>query len=188
MSVIEPTWITLRDGTKIHARSPSVDDIPALLRYLDRMRRETEGVLWSPQDDLPTPDDERKWVEKQAQNPGDVHVTAWVNDELASMAGIESGRRARTRHSGVLGLSVMQAWHHRGVGTAMMRLLLDWARRHPSLELVKLEVFTDNPWAIHLYERCGFTRDGVSPRHAKRGPGRYADVMHMSLWLGEKQS
>ena len=46
-----------------------------------------------------------------------------------------------------------------------------------------MSVFQDNEVARRLYERVGFTTEGVLKRYV-RWHGRYEDLVVMGLWLG----
>lgn len=59
----------------------------------------------------------------------------------------------------VFGLAVADVYQGRGLGTALMTKVLDWAR-YQALPAVFLTVVQDNEVAKHLYERLGFVKYG----------------------------
>lgn len=59
----------------------------------------------------------------------------------------------------VFGLAVADAYHGQGIGTALMRTVMDWADDH-NLPQVILTVVQDNGVAQHLYRQQGFVRYG----------------------------
>ena len=67
-------------------------------------------------------------------------------------------------------MSSDKAYWGSGLGTVMMQALIDWAQANPVLELLKLDVFTDNGRVIALYRLAGFVGFGVVP-----GRGAFAD-------------
>lgn len=85
-------------------------------------------------------------------------------------------------------MSIRDGWRNRGLGAAMLQLLIDWAKSNETLEVITLTVFADNTRAIHLYEKLGFTHDGRGRRQAKRERGGYVDVLRMSLWVGANET
>ncbi len=182
MSVFETKTITLRDGAVVTRRSADEVDAQRLIDYLDQVRRETDGIMFNPADDLPTLDEERKWVRGVRDNDGSVQIAAEVDDRLVALAGMDCSKRVRQRHSAGVGISIRDGWRDRGLGTALMRELVDWARAHPELEQLTLCVFHDNPRAHAVYRKVGFMEDGRLPRRAKRH-GRFVDFVEMSLWL-----
>ena len=68
----------------------------------------------------------------------------------------------------------------KGYGTDAMRLTLAYAFRELNLYRISLTVFSYNPRAIHVYEKLGFVREGVS-RSALYRDGQRHDVILMGL-------
>lgn len=62
-----------------------------------------------------------------------------------------------------------------------MTSLIAYARKH-GLELISLEVRSDNAPAIHLYEKYGFRRTGTYPACFKIGSACFdCDLMVLDL-------
>lgn len=85
----------------------------------------------------------------------------------------------------VLTVGVAPAARRRGLGRRLMDAALD-AGRLAGAEEAFLEVATDNPAAVALYERLGFARASVRPAYYDRGPQGMVDalVMHLDLRPG----
>lgn len=94
----------------------------------------------------------------------------------------ETGRKER--HKGhVLGVYVTPSHRRKGIAEALMRALLDKAKRdHPTLEQFVLTVTSRNDGAGRLYRRMGFTIFGTAPRSLKIGP-EFVDEHYMILQL-----
>ena len=68
-----------------------------------------------------------------------------------------------------------------GLGAAFLRVLLEWVFAHTSTHRFYLDRFAHNERAQRLYEKFGFTRDGVL-REAYLGPdGQRRDLTLMAL-------
>lgn len=86
------------------------------------------------------------------------------------------GRRA---HVGYLGMGVHDHHVGTGIGTALMRAMIDLADNWLNLRRVELTVFVDNEPAIGLYSKFGFEQEGMLRDFAFRD-GRYVDAFAMA--------
>ena len=111
---------------------------------------------------------------------------AEAQGKVIGMAGISIFSGARLRHSAGFGIMVHKEWQNRGVGTALLKAILDMADNWLMLERVELGVFADNVGAIRLYERMGFAVEGRK-RHAAIKNGVYADEIIMARLLSEQK-
>jgi RimJ/RimL family protein N-acetyltransferase len=73
---------------------------------------------------------------------------------------------------------------NRGLGTEATRLLLGHAFTVLDLHRVSLEVYAFNPRAQHVYEKAGFTVEGIK-RDALRFDGQRVNAVMMSLLAPE---
>jgi ribosomal protein S18 acetylase RimI-like enzyme len=78
-------------------------------------------------------------------------------------------------------MGLLQPYRGRGLGSALLRAVLDEAESQ-GLSRIELEVYTSNQPAIALYERFGFTREGIK-RSARILDGRSEDILCMALLL-----
>lgn len=188
MSTIEPRDVTLRDGRAVTLRSTDVPDAEAVLAYLDGMRHESSGVLFSPQDEMPTLAFEREWIAGRRDNPDAIQLGAFDENGLPiGLAGVEREMgRVRNRHRANLGISVRRAWWRAGIGQMLMRELVDFCEARPAIEVIHLTVWTFNRQAIALYESMGFTHDGLKRYGAKFEDGTYGHTAQMSRWVGDR--
>jgi RimJ/RimL family protein N-acetyltransferase len=88
-------------------------------------------------------------------------------------------RRAGTAYFGVV-VGEKDCWG-KGIARETLTLMLHRAIRL-GLRKVLLEVTSDNPRAIALYQRAGFDTEGVLRRQLPRGQG-HVDVLIMAVFL-----
>lgn len=113
-------------------------------------------------------------------NSGTYNLVAVVDRHVVGMVSIGTfPNRPRRRHVGRIGISVQDNWQRKGVGAALMRAGIDLADNWLNLIRLELEVYTDNEAAIRLYEKFGFTHEGVLRQHAFRD-GEYVDSAMMA--------
>lgn len=134
---------------------------------------------------LPYPD-EAYWRQRLAPAAGpagqsaELHLVAEVDGELIGTAGLHpAGPMLRRRHVMGMGMAVAPAWQGRGVGSALLDALCDYADRWLGVLRLELTVFVDNAPAQALYRRHGFEVEGRLRAYALR-EGRYEDVLGMA--------
>lgn len=68
----------------------------------------------------------------------------------------------------------------RGVGTALMTTLMEWALANGSLEKIELFVRATNIRAITMYRKFGFVEEGRLSRRVRTADGTYIDDLVMA--------
>ena len=116
----------------------------------------------------------------QAMGPDDHNFVAVLADgTVIGTAGLRVCPSPRMRHVGSVGLFVHTEYQNMGVGTALLKTLLDLADNWLMLVRVELEVFADNQRAIHLYEKFGFEKEALLRMSVVRD-GQYRDNYKMA--------
>jgi putative acetyltransferase len=159
-------------GSRVTVKGCEPADMEALaaLMNLPAVRRGTLSTGYRRTEQL------RAWNDSRRE--GSVLVCAWLDDTIVGNASLEMYRPGRS-HAAHLGLAVHDAYHGRGVGTALLRALTDCADNALGLRRIELTVFADNAPAIALYRKSGFVEEGRSRGYAMRD-GVLADALHMA--------
>ena len=118
------------------------------------------------------------------------HFSEAMHDELAILLVAEVDGRIvgqldmELARYGVadLGMLVAPGWRGQGLGTALLRAGIAWARG-AGAHKVALQVWPHNQAAIALYEKLGFQREGLLRRHYRRRNGELWDAVVMGLLL-----
>jgi L-phenylalanine/L-methionine N-acetyltransferase len=129
---------------------------------------------------LPYPSRE-DWRRRLTEPREDRYIlVAVINDRIVGMVSLDTfPNRPRRRHVGGIGICVHDEWQGKGVGTALLRAIVDFADNWINLKRLELEVFADNERAIRLYEHCGFEVEGTLRQHVFRD-GQYVDSKIMA--------
>ena len=115
----------------------------------------------------------------QTVDPNSHVLLACVGGDVVGQIGLQVWLRPRRRHVGELGMGVRDDWQGRGVGSALLRAVLDLADRWLQLRRIELEVYADNAPAIALYRRHGFVEEGLHRDFAFRD-GAFVDALSMA--------
>ena len=118
----------------------------------------------------------------EASPPGkpDLSLVAELDGDVAGSAGLFApGAVLRRRHVMGLGISVARSAQGRGVGSALMMALCDYADRWLGVLRIELTVYTDNAAAQRLYRKFGFEVEGTFRGYALRD-GVYVDALSMA--------
>jgi RimJ/RimL family protein N-acetyltransferase len=81
-------------------------------------------------------------------------------------------------------IAIGPAGRGRGLGTEAVRLIVGYGFEQLGLHRISLEVYAFNPRARHVYEKVGFTTEGVL-RDALHHDGAWVDATVMSILAPE---
>jgi RimJ/RimL family protein N-acetyltransferase len=170
--------LALADGREVVLRRAEPDDAPQLLAYLRMVGGETDNLTFGPEGPGLSEAEEREFLARVAASDNALILLAVCEGSVVGALSFEGGRRARTRHTGELGISVARALSGRGIGTALLVELIRWAEQSRVVRKLNLRVRVDNVGAIRLYERLGWVAEGVVTRD-QCVDGRFTDTLFM---------
>ena len=164
-------------GGPVTIRRARPDDAAAIARMMD------EPGVYANLMQMPYASEEAhraRLVEGQAPGKTDLSLVAELAGTVVGSAGMHPvGPALRRRHAVVIGISVIAEAQGKGVGTALMRALCDYADRWMGVLRIELTVYDDNARAIALYRKFGFEIEGRHRGYALRD-GRYVDALTMA--------
>jgi RimJ/RimL family protein N-acetyltransferase len=110
-------------------------------------------------------------------------LIAVVNDRIIGDATLQFGNKFQ-RHLGWIRIFLDREFRRRGLGTLMIRALMDIARQ-AGLHQVHALVPTDQPQIIKAFEHLGFKNEFVHRDYAILQDGRTLDVAELVLYQVE---
>lgn len=117
-------------------------------------------------------------LERIGSETGSAIFLALVDGSVVGCLNFRRSAHHQQQHCGSFSITVSQSIRGRGVGTKLIQRMLDWAGEH-SIHRIELEVLSNNPGAIKLYERIGFQKEGTR-RAAVDVQGELIDIIHMA--------
>jgi L-amino acid N-acyltransferase YncA len=152
-------------------RAAAEADAWAMAELFAAVAAERSGIATEPPVDV----EERA---AQFARTADASVVAVADDQVVGIIHVEASRHG----FGELGMLVHRDWRGRGVGSALLREAIVWARGQ-GLHKLCLEVFAHNEAAIALYRKAGFVEEGRRARQYRRASGELWDAIVMGLAL-----
>ena len=164
----------------IRLRAPERQDIPLFVEWLNDPEVRQGLLLHLP---LSRADEER-WFDDMLQRPAHEHpLTIEVKEgdfwrPVGNCGYHNLDWRCRSVEVGIF-IGDKSCWN-RGIGTQVMRLMLQHGFQTLNMNRIYLEVYETNPRAIRAYEKAGFVHEGRK-RQGMYKDGRYFDILQMSV-------
>ena len=108
------------------------------------------------------------------------YIVAENNERIIGHALLDPMRLEATAHIFRLTIVVHSGFQNRGVGEALMRDLMNWAKQAPNLRKIELLVRATNERAIRLYFRMGFIEEGRFRERVRLVNGGFVDDLAMA--------
>ena len=164
--------------TNVIIKEATPADAQQLIAYMNIIGGETNNLTYGAEGMGISIEAERQFLENLGNDPHSVFYCAWKGDKLIGTANL-SGMPRRMSHRAEIGISVLKEEWNNGIGALLMQQLIEYAKNH-GIEIINLEVRSDNAAAIHLYEKFGFRKTGTIPAFFKIG-NEYIDFDIMNL-------
>jgi ribosomal protein S18 acetylase RimI-like enzyme len=132
------------------------EHIPGFRSAVDRVAREHRYLAFL---EAPPPEAVCEFVLGNIRE-GHPQFVALVDNSVVGWCDILPKPRPVLRHTGVLGIGVVEDYRGHGIGPALLATTLKAARQR-GITRVELHVRENNTRAIALYEKFGFVREGL---------------------------
>jgi RimJ/RimL family protein N-acetyltransferase len=119
------------------------------------------------------------WVQIANENPYEPNFAIAVDDEAVGGIGLIFGQDI-DRRSAEIGYWLSEQYWGRGIATAAVRALTEYAFAHFDLARIWANVFAWNPGSMRVLEKAGFVREGIL-RKAATKDGQTIDVVMYAL-------
>lgn len=162
-------------------RSVDVKDAEKILEYTKIVGNESNNLLFGSEGIGLNVDQEVKILESIINHPKQIMIVAIANDEIVGLANLSGQTRERIAHQARLAISVRKDYWGKGISSQLMSSLINFAKEI-QIEVITLEVFSNNIRGIKLYEKFGFEHIGEFKKFAKIN-GEFVDAKLMNLYL-----
>lgn len=162
-------------------RDAGIEDA-AILVAAERATAETPGLLVSRPSELIPESFEKKIAELSLLGR---YVVAEREGKIVGHALLDPMPLEALSHVFRLTVVVHAGFRNQGVGEALMRDLMDWAKRTPRVGKIELLVRATNERAIRLYSKLGFVVEGQFRKRVRLPDGNFVDDIAMA-WFPKK--
>ena len=161
------------DGKKVIFRYPKMDDLNDMVSYINKLVKDREYI--GKQKPV-TKNGEEKWLKRileEIKTGKKKHVVVEIDGKIVGNSSIEVHGLDATKHCGNLNIGLSQYAQNKGIGTRLMKTLIEEAKEL-NLSILQLTVFGMNERAKHVYEKVGFKYVGKIPNGVNYY-GKYGD-------------
>lgn len=174
--------VILKDKTQISLRKAQVSDAGAIVGFYNFIGGETQFLSFG-KDEYPSDvQSQEKSTANTLKSENSAMILALCNGEICGIVTLTSPAKRKSRHTGEMGIGIKQDYCNRGLGTAMLSAILDFAKGNGITKKVSLVTRCDNTDAMQIYKKFGFETEGVLKAESFEN-GEYYDSIYMGLML-----
>jgi RimJ/RimL family protein N-acetyltransferase len=179
MNTFRPQFITLKNQQAVTIRQATVDDAEKLLHCVKTYVPQSAYIPKLGHEIMLTIEQEMAWIQSFLSSENSLLLVAEFNHEIIGNIDLTGSRRQIMAHTAVIGMGMLNEWRNAGLGTALLELAIAWAKENPILELLWLQVYTENKLGLGLYRKMGFEENGIMKNFFKQD-GTYFDNLTMT--------
>ena len=166
----------------LEIRKATASDAESILEYCKVIGGETDNLTFGAEGVSITIEKEKEYLESILRSDKQLYLIAIDNNEIVGTAVFSSYTKPRLAHRAEISLSVKKAMWGNHIGTRFMEEIIDFAKNIANIEIISLEVRSDNERAIALYKKFGFETIGTFPCFMKiNGEDVNCDIMRLRL-------
>ncbi|TWT13339.1 GNAT family N-acetyltransferase [Planomicrobium sp. CPCC 101079] len=142
----------------------------------------TRFFISSPEELSYNLNEEKEKIEKTLAK-GNLFAVYEAEGEVVGYLVFKRYEYTRLNHAGSMGMGIKDGYRNQGIGSQLIKFLIDWAKQQDGLEKICLGVVSVNERAINVYQRLGFVEEGRQRNQIKYEDGSYSDDIMMAYTL-----
>ena len=164
----------LSDATQITLRPARPDDAAAIIAAVRSSSQERSYVLMEIYGkDAAT---QRSYIER-LDSEHNLFLVATVNEQVVGILALLDFLVCSTPEPCLsVGVHIVRDWRGRGIGSAMLRYAMRWAKAHDYRRL-EADIFTTNERSVHLFHKAGFREVTSRRRSVQVGVKQISEVV-----------
>jgi len=180
MLKIEPQKIALKNKKTVLIRQAEIADAENLLNCIKTYIPQSKYIPKLEQEIKLTLDQEKDWINSFLTSNNSLLLVAEYEGKIIGNIDLTGSRRKIMEHTAVIGMGMLNEWRNSGLGSALLKQTIEWAKQNPILELIWLQVYTENKLGLSLYRKMGFEESGIIKNFFKQDE-MYFDNLTMTM-------
>lgn len=124
-------------------------------------------------------------LDEGSQSPYCFYLLAMLDEKVIGLSSLVISHHPKINHIGDIFLVVSKAYQGQKIGQILLEETIAWAEFQGFIRRLELTVQKRNKIALHIYEKFGFTIEGLKKRGAKTEDGEFLDVYLMGKLIDE---
>lgn len=116
---------------------------------------------------------EIEWINSFLMNDNSLLLVAEYDNQIIGNIDLTGSQREIMQHTAVIGMGMLLEWRNTGLGSVLLDTAIEWAKQNEILELLWLQVYTENTAGLKLYKKMGFVENGIIKSFFKHGDQDY---------------
>src|SRR3989344_570023 len=167
------------NGKEVIFRYPKMSDVDGMLKYINRLTKEGAPIAMQMRVSKKEEEKYLKGCIKKLKSGSSVKICVIVDGKFCGSCDIDKSNMDATAHVSSLGISLSKEVRGLGIGTRLMELLIEHARKQFKAKIIRLDVYSYNKIAQGLYKKTGFVAAGKIPKGCRTKDGKYYDDIIM---------
>lgn len=163
-------------------RNPTIEDAQKIVDFYNYVGGETTYLSFE-KDEYPLNVEAQVSAIKDLEgSSSNIMLLAVDGEDIIGIATINSSHKIKARHEGELGIVVSKKYQGKGIGSELIKSLIEWARNNGVTTRLRLDTRADNTMAVSLYLKFGFIVEGCC-KNSTLLNGKYYDLYIMGMML-----
>ncbi|MEX3623039.1 N-acetyltransferase family protein [Viridibacillus arvi] len=174
--------VRLKNGNEVTIKEATKNDAQQMINFYNVVGGETDFLSFGKNEFNRDVEEYKKFIDSTSLEQNSIILIATLKDEIIGIASINSSQKDRTKHVGTLGIVVSEQLVGQGLGRKLMEELINWATSNGVTKKISLVTREDNTFAIELYEKLGFEKEGLLKKDNFIN-GVYYNTLVMGLFI-----
>ncbi|MEA4978523.1 MAG: GNAT family N-acetyltransferase, partial [Petrimonas sp.] len=134
----------IKNGYSVLIREARGSDASKILEFIDTISSESDFLTFGQGEFIMSVEQEKEFLDKIAKQNNALFIVAEIDSKIIGTASFSGGARPRILHIGELSVSVLKEYWGNGIGTELIKYMIDWCKQSGVIRKINLIVRDDN--------------------------------------------